>query len=202
MDADRTLALRALPAVHALVRAAGLLGEVPRWALVTAARAAVATARTALARGVAREIVDAGLTPEAVAADAARRTRASLRPVINATGVVLHTGLGRAPLSAPAISAVVDAASGYCNLELDLVTGERGSRHVHLGELLRDLTGAEAAVVVNNNAAAAVLALAALASERDVIVSRGELVEIGGAFRVPEILALSRCRLVEVRKSR
>ncbi|HVV83442.1 MAG TPA: L-seryl-tRNA(Sec) selenium transferase, partial [Kofleriaceae bacterium] len=121
-----------------------------------------------------------------------------LRRVINATGVVVHTNLGRAPLAPAALDAVVDVARGHANLEYDLARGERGHRHVHVEELVRALTGAEAACVVNNNAAATVLALAALAAGREVIVSRGELVEIGGSFRIPDILRLSGCTLVEV----
>src|SRR4029077_18767571 len=117
---------------------------------------------------------------------------------INATGVVLHTNLGRAPLAAPARAAIEEVARGYSNLEYALEPGERGSRHDHLRELLRELTGAEDAVVVNNNAAATVLGLAALAAGREIIVSRGELIEIGGSFRLPEILALSRGELREV----
>ncbi len=118
--------------------------------------------------------------------------------MINATGVVLHTNLGRAPLAAEARVAIDDVARGYANLEYDLARGERGSRHDHLRALLRELTGAEDAIVANNNAAATVLGLAALASGREVIVSRGELIEIGGSFRLPEILAMSGGRLVEV----
>jgi L-seryl-tRNA(Ser) seleniumtransferase len=122
----------------------------------------------------------------------------SLRRVVNATGVVLHTNLGRAPLAADAAAAASALASGYSNLELDLVTGERGSRHAHLDGLLRELSGADAAMAVNNNAAAVLLALAATAAGREVIVSRGELIEIGGSFRIPEILEQSGARLVEV----
>ena len=118
--------------------------------------------------------------------------------MINATGVVLHTNLGRAPLAAAARAAIDEVARGYSNLEYDLVSGQRGSRHDHLRGLLRDLTGAEDAIVVNNNAAATVLGLAALATDREIIVSRGELVEIGGSFRLPEILKLSRGVMVEV----
>jgi L-seryl-tRNA(Ser) seleniumtransferase len=121
-----------------------------------------------------------------------------LRRVVNATGVVLHTNLGRAPLAAAALAALYEAARGYTNLEYDVAGGERGSRHAHAEELLRVLTGAEAACVVNNNAAATVLALSALAAGREVIVSRGELVEIGGSFRIPDILRASGCTLVEV----
>ena len=122
----------------------------------------------------------------------------SLRPVINATGVLIHTNLGRAPLSHEAMEAVQQAAQGYSNLELELATGERGSRHVHVEGLLCQLTGAEAALAVNNNASAVMLALTALAQEWEVIVSRGEAVEIGGGFRIPDVLKQSGARLVEV----
>lgn len=135
---------------------------------------------------------------ERVSSWLAERTRPSLRPVINATGVVLHTNLGRAPLAAAAREAIARAAVGYSNLEYDLEAGQRGSRYDHCAALLRELTGAEAALVVNNNAAALVLALNTLAEGRDAIVSRGELVEIGGSFRVPEIMAKSGARMREV----
>jgi L-seryl-tRNA(Ser) seleniumtransferase len=125
--------------------------------------------------------------------------RRSLRRVINATGVIIHTNLGRAPLAAPAREAVMAAAEGYSNLELDLEHGERGSRHVHVEAVLCELTGAEGAIVVNNGAAAVLLAVAALAGPgREVIVSRGQLVEIGGGFRIPEVVAQSGARLIEV----
>jgi L-seryl-tRNA(Ser) seleniumtransferase len=122
----------------------------------------------------------------------------SLRRVINATGVIVHTNLGRAPLADEALARVHEAARGYSNLELDLEDGQRGSRQDHLADLLRRLTGAEAAIVVNNNAAAMLLALAALAEGREVVVSRGELLEIGDGFRIPDVLARSGARLVEV----
>ena len=124
--------------------------------------------------------------------------RASIRPVINATGVLLHTGLGRAPLADEAIEAVAAVARGYCSLELELEDGERGRRTSGIERLICELTGAEAATAVNNNAGATVLALRALAAGREVIVSRGELVEIGGSFRLPEILEVSGAKLREV----
>jgi L-seryl-tRNA(Ser) seleniumtransferase len=180
-----------LPAVHAL---ADEVGEVaPRWAVIEAARRVIATAREAIVAGG-----DAVASPDAVAALAAELSRPHLRRVINATGVVLHTNLGRAPLAGEARGAIDGASAGYTNLEYDLDKGERGSRHDHLRELLRALTGAEDAIVVNNNAAAMVLALAAMATNREIVVSRGELIEIGGSFRLPEILALSGGKLVEV----
>ncbi len=124
--------------------------------------------------------------------------RPSLRQVINATGVVLHTNLGRAPLPAAAIARIRDTAGGYCNLEYDLGAGTRGSRTVHAEALLMRLTGAEAALVVNNNAAAMLLVLSALAAGREAVISRGELVEIGGGFRVPDVMAQSGALLREV----
>ncbi|HEY8029487.1 MAG TPA: L-seryl-tRNA(Sec) selenium transferase [Gaiellaceae bacterium] len=161
---------------------------------------AVDAARTVLAR--AREEIQAGADP----GDLAGRLRAeldavrapSLRRVINATGVIVHTNLGRAPLAPEALARVQEAARGYSNLELDLEDGERGSRQDHLAGLVRRLTGAEGALVVNNNAAAVLLALAALAEGQEVVVSRGELLEIGDGFRIPDVLARSGARLVEV----
>jgi L-seryl-tRNA(Ser) seleniumtransferase len=130
---------------------------------------------------------------------AAARLRPSLQRVVNATGVIVHTNLGRAPLSDVARAAVVRAATGYSNLELDLGDGKRGSRHAHVEALLRELTGAEAALVVNNCAAAVLLATATLAGDgREVVVSRGQLIEIGGSFRIPEVVAQSGAVLREV----
>ncbi|HHV63389.1 MAG TPA: L-seryl-tRNA(Sec) selenium transferase [Firmicutes bacterium] len=129
---------------------------------------------------------------------AARRSARNLRRVVNATGVILHTNLGRAPLPRRALDAVVEVCSGYSNLEFDLESGERGSRQQHLSSLLCELTGAEAALVVNNNAAAVFLCLNTLASGREVVVSRGQQVEIGGSFRIPDVVASSGARMVEV----
>jgi len=122
----------------------------------------------------------------------------SLRPVINATGVILHTNLGRAPLSKETTAAMDAVAKGYCNLELDLNSGRRGSRHTHAEQLLCQLTGAEAALVVNNNASAVLLALTALTKRKEVIVSRGQAVEIGGGFRIPDVMRQSGAKLIEV----
>jgi L-seryl-tRNA(Ser) seleniumtransferase len=161
---------------------------------------AVEAAREVLAR--ARETVAAGGSPGDLAAALRAELRAlrapRLRRVLNATGVIVHTNLGRAPLAAEALERVVETARGYSNLEYDLADGRRGSRQEHLADVLRRLTGAEAALVVNNNAAAVLLALAALAEGREVVVSRGELIEIGDGFRIPDVLARSGARLREV----
>src|SRR5262249_27252461 len=124
--------------------------------------------------------------------------RPSLRRVLNATGVVVHTNLGRAPLAQAALERALEAGGAYSNLEYDLAPGARGSRQTHVAGILHRLTGAEAALVVNNNAAAVMLALAALAEGREVLVSRGELIEIGDGFRIPDVLARSGARLVEI----
>ncbi|MEN3341537.1 MAG: L-seryl-tRNA(Ser) seleniumtransferase [Actinomycetota bacterium] len=161
---------------------------------------AVEAARTVLAR--AREEIRAGAEPGDLAARlldelaAARAPR--LRRVLNATGVIVHTNLGRAPLAEEALARVLEVGRGYSNLEYDLRDGVRGSRQDHVAAILRRLTGAEAALVVNNNAGAVLLALAALAEGREVVVSRGELIEIGDGFRIPDVLARSGARLIEV----
>ena len=150
----------------------------------------------------ARDEIRAGGEPgalvEGVLEELGRARRPSLRRVLNATGVLVHTNLGRAPLAEAALARVAEVGAGYSNLEYDLERGERGSRQDHLAPLLCRLTGAEAALVVNNNAAAVLLALAALAEGREVVVSRGELIEIGDGFRIPDVLARSGARLVEV----
>ncbi len=184
--------LRDLPSVDRLL-ADERLAEEPRALVLDVARSVLERAREDLRAG--RE---PGPLVDSVLAELARARRPSLRRVLNATGVLVHTNLGRAPLADAALERVVEVGSGYSNLEYDLERGERGSRQDHLGSLLQRLTGAEAALVVNNNAAAVLLALAALAEGRDVVVSRGELIEIGDGFRIPDVLARSGARLVEV----
>jgi L-seryl-tRNA(Ser) seleniumtransferase len=185
--------LRGLPSVE---RLAARLSEAPHHLAVAAARETIDAARQALLGG-GLALGEEELT-SAAAERLARLTRPSLRRVVNATGIVLHTNLGRAPLAPAAVAQVTAVAAGYSNLEYDLESGARGSRGSHVEELLRELSGAEAAFAVNNNAAAVMLALAALAGDGEVLVSRGELVEIGGSFRIPEILAHSGATLVEV----
>src|SRR5664279_678880 len=179
-----------LPSVDALVREAAC--DAPHALCVREARATLAERR---ARGD-------NATAAALAPELRRRVQAalapSLRPVLNATGVVLHTNLGRAPLAEAALARVQAVAAGYSNLELDIATGGRGSRQDHVAALICELTGAEAAVCVNNGAAALVLALAALAGGREIVVSRGQLVEIGDGFRIPEIVESAGARLREV----
>ena len=171
------------------------LSSLPHGLAVEVARSVVDDARAQAERG-------APVSEQAVLSEARRRAvhigRSLLQPVLNATGVIVHTNLGRAPLGAGPLAAVAEVASGYSNLEFRLDRGTRGSRQEHAGALLAKACGAEAALVVNNNAAAVLLVLAALARNREVIVSRGELVEIGGGFRVPDVMAESGSRLVEV----
>jgi L-seryl-tRNA(Ser) seleniumtransferase len=161
---------------------------------------AVESARAVLAR--AREDIQAGADPgdleERLRQELSAARRATLRRTLNATGVIVHTNLGRAPLAEAALERVHEVGRGYSNLEYDLSAGTRGSRQDHVAGILRRLTGAEAALVVNNNAAAVLLALAALAEGGEVLVSRGELIEIGDGFRIPDVLARSGARLVEV----
>ncbi len=189
---------RALPSVdrvlsHERVRPlAATAGD----ALTPLVRQAIEIARAAVARGDAAPSEDE--IAEQVLGLAEAVFRPSLRRVINATGVIVHTNLGRAPLSAAAVEAMTAVARGYSNLEFDLEAGERGSRHTHLEAALRQLTGAEAAIVVNNNASALLLTLSALAAGREVIISRGQAVEIGGGFRIPDVMRQSGATLAEV----
>ncbi|MFN0150595.1 MAG: L-seryl-tRNA(Sec) selenium transferase [bacterium] len=202
MSIDRTM-FRAIPAVERVLEEPelrALTAEVPREVIVSEARALLDAVRA----GGEAAILDAlgrGETAPLVAALAARaraRWAAGVTRVINATGIVLHTNLGRAPLSDAALRAVVEAARAYSNLEYDVARGERSSRLRHVSGLLAHLAGAEDALVVNNNAAAMLLAVNTFAAGREVIVSRGELIEIGDSFRIPDILAKSGANLVEV----
>jgi L-seryl-tRNA(Ser) seleniumtransferase len=188
---------RALPSVNALLEAPAirqLLERAPRATVVNAVRAALEHARAS--EGMVPR--DEQSWAAAIDTELRRIVRPSLRPVINATGVILHTNLGRAPLAEVAVEAMTSVARGYSNLEYDIDAGARGSRYAHCVGLLRELTGAEDALVVNNCAAALVLALNTLAEGRGAVISRGELVEIGGSFRIPEIMERSGARLVEV----
>src|SRR4051812_16306807 len=191
--------LRGLPPVHAVLALPAVAAAVEsrgREAVVAAIRSTLDTIR-----GEVRAGTSTLPCPESLVGSILARLdadRPSLRRVINATGVLLHTGLGRAPLATEAADAVVRVVRGYCNLEFDLETGTRGRRTTGVSGLLRRLTGSEAATVVNNNAAATILALKAMAAGREVIVSRGQLVEIGGSFRLPEIFEAAGVRLREV----
>lgn len=193
---------RNLPAVNDILllpRISALAAKHAHAAIVTAIRETLADIRSELAQGRAS---NGECSPEHVAADVASRlerdAKPRLRTVINATGIVLHTNLGRAPIAEEAAQAAFEAARGYLNLELDLDTGVRSSRQNPIREWVKRLTGAESATVVNNNAAATVIALRALCQGREVIVSRGQLIEIGGSFRIPEIMAVSGAILREV----
>jgi len=195
-DSDLQARLRRLPGIDQLVDAAGdLIADHGRAGVTTVLRDVVGAARDAVRDGGPVPSVHDLLAGARQQIDARRGP--ALQPVINATGVVVHTNLGRAPLAPAAREAVLEA-SGYCDLEYDLTTGHRGVRTSRLEPLLCESTGAEAAFAVNNAAAALVLALAALADGRGVVVSRGELIEIGGSFRLPDIMAASGARLTEV----
>jgi L-seryl-tRNA(Ser) seleniumtransferase len=182
--------LRALPSVH---RLAAMLDEEPHALAVSAARDALAAARERVRRGEPAGDVEADAR-----ARLARSREPGPAPVLNATGVLIHTNLGRVPLAERALEAAVRAGAGYSDLEYSLERGERGSRQDHVEGLLCEVTGAEAALVVNNGAAAVLLAAAALASGREIVVSRGQLIEIGGSFRIPDVVAESGAALVEV----
>ncbi len=198
--ASRSKRLRHLPAVEILLRHPALAAAeaaMPRLLLVEAIRGELALERRRL-QGGSRSPASADELARRALARARESARPALRRVLNATGVVLHTNLGRAPLAGRARLAVAAVAGGYCSLEYDLGTGRRGDRGAGVERWLTRLTGAEAALVVNNGAAAVLLVLSALAAGRQVLVSRGELVEIGGSFRIPDILEKSGARLLEV----
>jgi L-seryl-tRNA(Ser) seleniumtransferase len=194
--------LKQLPAVDkwlASEQSAVLCAEYSRAEVVDVMREHLARVRAAVKSGIAE--LPPFESPEyfvLLRADLLARRRASFRRVINATGIVIHTNLGRAPLAEEALRAIDHAARGYSNLEYDLAEGRRGARSAHVSDLIARLTGAEAAFVVNNCAGAVVLVLRALAQEREVIVSRGELIEIGGSFRMPDVIAESGAQMVEV----
>jgi L-seryl-tRNA(Ser) seleniumtransferase len=204
MDLERARLLRQLPSVDELLRAPGLAphaATLSRPQAVEVIRRLLSAFRERL-RTLPLEALPPELDLAALESDAARALagsrRLSLTRVINASGVVIHTNLGRSPLGAAALAQIHTAAAGYTNLEYDVQEGKRGSRQVHLETLVPELSGAEACLVVNNNAAAVFLALNALACDREVIISRGQLVEIGGSFRMPDIMAASGAILREV----
>lgn len=197
---DKNSLLRHLPAVDRLLNEPALRALancVPHVLLVEAAQQSVAELRREVLAGQAPDLSPAAVADRA-AALARIKTEPALRPVLNATGTLLHTNLGRAPLAPAALAAAAAVSRGYSNLEFDLASGERGHRYSHIEELLLRLTGAEAATVVNNNAGAVLLALTALAKGKEAIVSRGEMIEIGGAFRVPEVMEAGGVLLREV----
>jgi L-seryl-tRNA(Ser) seleniumtransferase len=201
MTPEQSEQLRALPAVGELLRTE----RADEWrrthshtAVANALREAIENVRGRLLAGDAVTPCDAEHVLDDAEEILASETKPTLRRVINATGVVLHTGLGRAPLCSDAVNAIADAAGAYCNLELQLDTGKRGRRTSHVAELLCKVTGAEAATVVNNNAAAVLLTLRALCEGHEVVVSRGQLVEIGGSFRMPDVMAAGGVTLREV----
>lgn len=190
---------RNLPSVDSVLSTDAVAGAVKAYSrewVVSLVRQELEDARAQVGNG------EDAPTAQELADTVCRRVQSTVRteprPLINATGVVIHTNLGRAPLSRTALEAITQASSGYSNLELDLESGRRGSRQSHLQSLLRQLTGAQAALAVNNNASALLLGLSALASGKEVIVSRGEAVEIGGGFRVPDVLRQSGATLVDV----
>ncbi|MCJ7745333.1 MAG: L-seryl-tRNA(Sec) selenium transferase, partial [Actinobacteria bacterium] len=201
---DRSELLKRIPQVNELIESLGqdVGPDIPRPVLLSAARSVLEATREMLMSASPESVTGADLEIESikerVLEAAGRIMKPSFRKVINATGVVLHTNLGRAPLSPTAIEAVREVSNGYSNLEHRVETGERGSRQEHLETLLCKLCGAEAATVVNNNAAAVLLVLSAFAKGREVIVSRGQLVEIGDSFRLPDIMQESCAVLVEV----
>jgi L-seryl-tRNA(Ser) seleniumtransferase len=204
MEPMRKEILRSLPSAEELFQKtlAQRAGNLPKRALLEAAKEVLNEARAAVIKCPEEELETLPRSRaqwlERLSGEVSRTVSWGLRPLINATGVIVHTNLGRSPLAPRAVEAIGKIASRYSDLEYDLREGKRGSRQSHIEGLLRRLTGAEAAAIVNNNAAAVLLSLSALAKGREVIVSRGELVEIGGSFRMPEVMAQSGAHLVEV----
>ena len=187
---ERQELLRKLPSVDEILKSPyGLrwLNLYPRRYILHAIRDIIAFKREEILEGYTPDVTIETLSRD-IEIKIERLTAMRLKPLINATGVVIHTNLGRAPLPAEALRNIVNVAEGYSNLEYNLEEGRRGKRYDHIKWILRDITGAEDAIVVNNNAAAVLLCLSAIAGGREVIVSRGELVEIGGAFRSPDVM--------------
>ncbi|HBK86553.1 MAG TPA: L-seryl-tRNA(Sec) selenium transferase [Firmicutes bacterium] len=201
---EKQVLLKQLPAVDTVLREAAVLRLQERYGQATvtrALRALLDTWRQQILQGIwsANSLQEALATlPQALAMQVQAEEQPNLHPVINATGVIIHTNLGRSLLAAAASRQIAQVAGCYSTLEVDVATGSRGSRYAHVTELLCELTGAEDALVVNNNAGAVLLTLAALTGGSEVVVSRGQLVEIGGSFRIPEVMEQSGCRLVEV----
>lgn len=205
---ERTMAkdrLRRLPSVDTLLKtevSEGLIKKYGRESFVEAARKEIGRIRSAIQEGEQGEAIEEALTQESILEGIEVRLHKSFTPslakAVNATGVILHTGLGRAVLPQDARDAIAEVIQGYCTLAADIESGRRGHRDVHLDKLICEITGAEAATVVNNNAAATMLILNTLAKGKEVIVSRGQLVEIGGAFRMPDVMAASGAILREV----
>ena len=199
MTLDHGNPFGSLPSVDALLQSKmgqELLAQYAYSSVLGAIRTCIARARTDIRHGKPPPTTDVLLTN--VEHYLQQELQPHLRPLINATGVIINTNLGRAPLSQDALQAVQRVSASYANLEYDLASGERGSRHTHVAVLLHELTGAEAALVTNNNAAAVLLSLSALATGREVVISRGQLVEIGGGFRIPDVMRQSGCHLIEV----
>ncbi len=197
---DTQSLLRSLPKVDRILERAdiaALADAHPRTVVTDAVRETLDALRADILAGVPHEVAEDGIA-SAVIERVERKAIRSLRRVVNATGIVVHTNLGRSPLARSAVDAVAEVAAGYSTLEYDVASGERGSRHTHVEKLICRLTGAEAAMAVNNNAAAVMLGLAGLARGKEAIVSRGQLVEIGGSFRVPDVMRESGATMVEV----
>ena len=197
---EKQKVLSRIPSVDELLKSpegARWLSAFPRKIVIQAIRAVLASEREKMLAGQTADIAS-DLLLEGIDAGIKKLSSCSLLPLINATGIVLHTNLGRAVLSEKALENIVKVGRGYSNLEYDLETGKRGKRHVHTKRLLRQITGAEDALIVNNNAAAVLLCLNTMAKDREVVVSRSELVEIGGSFRVPDVMAASSAVLREV----